>query len=149
MTANEIKNAWNTFKKEIAKEMTFGMTGTCYMNAKQIKNGTATIGLCIDKEYDDEIAWYLNSIERVNAYTTWTDEEKKNSEASSREIIKCYENKKVTYGTPANEAQIKSEAILNSKAFKKLAATIGIHNTELELASIGGGINDYKLRIHY
>ena len=149
MTANEIKNAWNLFKKEIDKELTFSLKGACYMNAKQIEKRTATIGLCIDLSYEAEIDMFYKSIERVNAYTTWTDEEKKRSEEHNLEWIKLFELKKATYGTKANEAKVKYEAITNSKAFQKLAATIGIKHTEIATASIGNGINDYKLRISY
>lgn len=149
MTANEIKNAWNVFKKEIAKEMPFSLTGCCYMNAKQIQNGTATIVLCNDIEYDEDIADRLRSIERVNAYTSWTDDEKKRSEASEREAIKYLESTKATYGTKANEAKIKAEAITNSKAFKKLAAAIGIKGAELEFTHKWAGLNIYQIRIAY
>lgn len=149
MTANEIKNAWNTFKKEIKKELTFDLTGCCYMNAKQIQNGTATICLCNDIEYDNDIAESLSSIERVNGYNAWTAEEKKRSEAKQREYIKFIENQKATYGTKANEAKTKNDAIIASNAYKKLAASIGIHDAELEFVHKWAGLNLYQVRISY
>ena len=150
MAANEIKKAWNTFKKEIAKEVTFiNLTGACYMNRKQLENGTATISLACNIPYDTEIARCYASIERVNGYTTWTDAEKKNNEEYYNRGIKAFENRKATYGTPANEAKTEYNAIIGSKAFQKLAAAIGINHTELELVSKGRGLDVFQVRIHY
>lgn len=149
MTANEIKNAWNTFKKEAKKEISFDLTGRCYMNAKQIESHTATIALCNDIEYDNEIACCVRSIERVNAYTSWTDEEKKNSEERNRESIEQYESLKAAYGTRANEAEVKYTTITESKAYKKMAKAIGIKNADLELVHKWEGLNLYQIRINY
>lgn len=149
MNATEIKNAWNTFKKEIKKEVSFDMTGDCYMNKKQIENGTATIALCNDIEYDREIAHHMDSIAQVNAYTSWTAEEKKNNENHNMEMIRKYESLKATYGTRSNEAATKFAEITGTKAFKKLAETIGITHTEKELVKKWEGLNIYQIRIHY
>ena len=149
MTPTEIKKAWNTFKKEIAKEVNFGMTGCCYMNAKQIANGTATICLCCDIEYDVEITRSRATIERVNGYTSWTDEEKKRSEKNSLESIANYENLKATYGNRANEAKTKATEITSTAAFKKLAQAISIQHFETELVKKWEGLNQYQIRIHY
>ena len=144
MNANEIKKAWNAFKKEIAKEVNFDLTGCCYMNAKQIANGTATITLCNDWEYDIEIQHYRNSIEKVNGYDSWSEEEKKRNEEHNLTRIAYYEARKAEYGTKMNEAYKKTEAIANSKAYQKLAATIGVNDYGVELKS---GV--YQLRINY
>lgn len=149
MTANEIKTAWNTFKKETKKEISFDMNGCCYMNAKQIANGTATICLCCDIEYDDEIKHHRNSIEKVNGYDTWTDEEKKRNEAHNMEMIAHYEHLKATYGDRANEAGTKAAEITNSAAFNKLAKAIGIQHFEVEFIKKWEGLNAYQIRIHY
>ena len=144
MTTTEIKNAWNTFKKEISKQVGFNMSGCCYMNAKQIANGTATIALCIDSDYDWGIEYHRKEIERVNGLNTWTSEEKKRSEARHLEKIAHYENLKNTYGTRANEAKTKAAEITASAAFQKLAQTIGIKATDWELTK-----DQYQIRIHY
>ena len=149
MHANEIKKAWNTFKKEAQKEISFSMSGSCYMNAKQIANGTATITLCSDTEYDACVRSRCEGIEMVNGYTTWTDEEKKNYEARNLEEIRFIEDKKAKYGNKANEANVKAAEIRSSKAFKKLAEAIGITAVNVELVKKWEGLNCYQIRIHY
>ena len=149
MNANEIKKAWNTFKKEAKKELSFSTNGCCYMNAKQIANGTATIFLCCDIEYDKEIAYHRASIAKVNGYDTWTDEEKKRSEEHNLEMIAYYERLKATYGDRPTEAEKKAGEIFFSAAFRKLADAIGIKDTELELVKKWEGLNQYQIRIHY
>ena len=149
MTPIEIKTAWNTFKKEAKKQISFDMTSCCYMNAKQIANGTATIAICNDIEYDTEIARQHRTIEQVNGYTSWTPEEKQRSEAHSLARIAEYEADKATYGTKANEAQTKAVEITSSAAFIKMAKTIGVHAFELELVKKWEGMNLYQIRIHY
>jgi hypothetical protein len=149
MTATEIKAAWNTFKKEAGKEISFDMTGTCYMNAKQIANGTATISLCNDIEYEDDIRYYRSSIERVNGYETWTAEEKEKHEAHEMKCIAACERGKAKYGTKANEAETKAAEILSSKAYKKLADAIGINNAGVEFVAKWAGLNVYQIRISY
>ena len=145
MNATEIKKAWNTFKKEIAKEVDFNLTGCCYMTARQINNGTATITLCFNMTYDREIDYHRKAIKRVNSYDTWTPEEKKKNEEHNTERIAYYEALKAKYGTRADEAAAKYEAIANSKAFEKLSECIGIDSYHVELNKD----NCYQLRISY
>lgn len=149
MTPTEIKAAWNIFKKESKKQVSFDMTGCCYMNAKQIANGTATIALCNDIEYDVEIDRSRRDDERVQGYDTWTTEEKARSKARHLELRAGYEAKKAAYGTKANEAQTKATEITSTAAFQKLAKAIGIHAFELELVKKWGDLNLYQVRIHY
>ena len=149
MNANEIKTAWNTFKKEVKKEVSFDMTGDCYMNKKQIENGTATICLCNDIEYDREIDRVMKRIAKVNDYDSWTAEEKKNSEIRDMEEVRKYETLKATYGTRSNEAVTKFAEITETKAFKKLTEIIGITRTEKELVKKWEGLSVYQIRIHY
>ena len=147
--ANEIKKAWNTFKKEIANEIDLDLTGCCYMNAKQIANGTATITLDLDWSYDDEIAYYHREIERVSA---WDGDDKERGERYARgysEKISRIEARKAAHGTRENETRNKVEQITNSAAFKKLAATIGIQSTALELGHYSRNLNTYQIRINY
>lgn len=149
MNANEIKNAWNTFKKEIAKEIDLDLTGCCYMNKKQIENGTATISLCIDWSYEDEIARHLREIER---FSSWDGENKERGEryiSEHRERIADVEARKATHGTRENEVKAWFEQITNSVAFKKLATTISIQSTDLELGKSYGSSALYQIRIHY
>jgi hypothetical protein len=149
MTNTEIKAAWNIFKKEAKKEITFDMTGDCYMNKKQIENGTATIVLCNDIEYDTDIAHYKMYIDRVNAYETWTDDEKKRNEEYNLDNIRRIERSKNRYGSKVKEAEIKYSEIVNSPSFKKLVKTIGVSAVEMELARKWEGLNVYQVRIHY
>lgn len=149
MTTTEIKAAWNTFKKEAKKEISFDLTGCCYMNAKQIANGTATITLCNDIEYDVEIARSRRDAERVQGYDTWTAEEKARNKAHHLDLEAGYEAEKATYGTKANEAQTKAAEITSSAAFVKLAHAISIQAFELELVKKWEGLNLYQIRIHY
>lgn len=149
MNVNEIKTAWNTFKKEIAKEIEFDLTGCCYMNKKQIENGTATITLMLDWSYDREIDYYLREIERVSK---WEGDNKERGERYTRdyrEKIAKIEAKKATYGTRENEARYWVEQITSSAAFKKLATAIGIHSTGIELGKYSSSIKSYQVRIHY
>lgn len=149
MTANEIKTAWNTFKKEAKKEISFDMTGCCYMNAQQIANGTATITLCNNNDYDLSIERSRSNIERVNGYDTWTVEGKKRNEECELAVIANLEQRKAKYGTKANEAKTKAAEITSSAAFKKLAKAIGIQHFEVEMVHKWETLDAYQLRIHY
>lgn len=149
MTANEIKTAWNTFKKEIAKELDLDLTGCYYMNKKQIENGTATITLMLDWSYDREISYYLRNIEN---YSSWDGENKERGERYAREYrekIAEVEAKKAAYSTRENEAKYVAEQITSSDAFKKLAAAIGIQRTHIDMGKYSSSINTYQVRIHY
>ena len=149
MNANEIKTAWNTFKKEIAKEIDLDLTGCCYMNKKQIENGTATITLGLDWSYDDEIAYYIRQIEY---YSSWDGENKERGERYTREYrekIADQEARKAAHGTREKETRGMVELITNSAAFKKLAAAISIQSTSLELGKYSKHINTYQIRINY
>ena len=148
MKNNEIKTAWNTFKKEAKKELSFGINGCCYMTAKQIAARTATIFLTADWEYDKAIAYHLNSIERVNGYNTWTEEEKKHHEEYELRMVEYYKRLQATYSTPGKEAEAKAEEIRNSKAFQKLSDAIGLKWAELERVN-KDGMHCYQVRIHY
>lgn len=146
--ANEIKAAWNTFKREAKKEISFDLSGCCYMNAKQIQNGTATITLCADTEYDEIISSYRTAIDRVNGYDTWTAKEKKERESYYLDAIEKCETEKATYGTKVNEVNAMTNEIINSAAFKKMTNVIGVHTYATELIK-KDGMNVYQIRIHY
>lgn len=149
MNATEIKKAWNTFKKEIAKEIDLDLTGCCYMNQKQIANGTATITLGLDWSYDREIANHNRAIE---GFLKWDGENKERGERYAREHseeLADLEARKATYGTRENETKAKAEMITSSAAFKKLATTIGIQHTGLDLGKYSSSLNTYQLRINY
>lgn len=145
MTNTEIKAAWNAFKKEAQKELSFSLTGCCYMTQKQINLGTATVTICCNIPYQTEIRRTLETIERVNGYDTWTAEEKKRSEESNLSVIRELQQREEKYGTVADEAKAKRDELLSSKAFKSLASAIGIRSAELEL----NGENVYQIRISY
>ena len=142
MTHTEIKNFWSLFKKAIVKEIDFDLTGCCYMNKKQLENGTATITLNNDIPFEIEINRLQASIERINGLDTWTAEEKQRNEKYNLEHIANYEARKAAHGTKINETQNHAEQILSSAAFQKLAKAIGIQDTAIEYTK---GI--YQLRI--
>lgn len=149
MNANEIKKAWNTFKKEIAKEIDLNLTGCCYMNAKQIENGTATITLGLDWSYDAEIKSLRRSIAY---YRTWDGDNKERGERFARdyeEKIAVLEAKKATYGTRENEHLHDVNEITGSAAFKKLANAIGVQNTSIDLGSYSKDLHTRQLRLCY
>lgn len=149
MTTTEIKKAWNVFKKEVQKETNIDLTGCCYMTAKQIANGTATITLQLDWSYEDEIA---NRLRDVEYFSSWTGDNKERGERYAREIrekIADLEARKSTYGTRLNEVKNDVEQITSSAAFKKLAAAIGIQSTCIDLGRYSSHLNIYQLRISY
>lgn len=149
MTNEMIKKAWNTFKKEIAKEIDLDLTGCCYMNAKQIENRTATITLQLNWSYDEEIACIARD---VDYYLTWDGDNKERGERYARdyrEKIAKIEARKATHGTRENEISADIEKITSSAAFKKLAAAIGIQSTGLDLGSYNKSLKVYQLRINY
>lgn len=149
MNATEIKKAWNTFKKEIAKEIDLDLTGCCYMNAKQIENGTATITLGLDWGYDAEIE---NLRKSIAYYRTWDGDNKERGERYARdyeEKITALEARKATYGTRENEHLQDVEKITTSAAFKKLANTIGVSGYGIDLGSYNKDLHTRQLRINY
>jgi hypothetical protein len=149
MTNEMIKKAWNTFKKEIAKEIDLDLTGCCYMTSKQIANHTATISQQLNWSYDDEIAYYLRETER---FLTWDGDNKERGERYAREYrekIAKLEARKATHGTRENEVNSDIETITSSAAFKKLATAIGIQSTCLDLGSYSKTLKVYQLRINY
>jgi hypothetical protein len=149
MTTTEIKSAWNKFKKDVQKETGIDRTGCCYMTAKQIANGTATITLQLTWSYDDEIATRLRDVEY---YSAWDGDNKERGERYAREYrekIANLEARKAAYGTRENEVRSTAEKITSSAAFQKLAAAIGIQNTGIDLGSYNGSLKVYQLRISY
>jgi hypothetical protein len=149
MTNTEIKNAWNVFKKEVQKETGLDLTGCCYMTAKQIANGTATITLQLDWSYDNEIA---NITRDIEYFSSWDGDNKERGERYARdyrEKIAKIEAKKATYGTREREVKNDTERITNSVAFKKLADAIGLRSYALELGRYSSSMNIHQLRISY
>ena len=123
LTNEEIKKAWETMKKEIKKELgtTYGFT----MNKKQIENRTATACICNNISYEREIAHAYNSIERIQAYDTWTEQEKADNKERNEQLIARYNEKLAQFGTKENEAITSLNQIENTKAYKKFVATMG------------------------
>lgn len=138
----EIKKAFEQMKKDLAKEV--GISGGFTMSAKQIKNRTATYCVCNNIPYEEQIAREKASDERVQGYTTWTDEEKANSHARSVETVKRYEARLAEFGTKENEAKVKMERIVNSKAFKKFSDEVGGCECNIEQMDIA-----YYIRFNY
>ena len=127
----DIKKAWEQMKKDLKKET--GISGGFTMNARQIKNRTATYSVCNIKTYDEDIAYYEANNAKVQGYTTWTDEEKAGCAARTAETVKEIQERKNQYGTKENEARYYEELIVSSKAFKKFEETVGEVKTNIEL----------------
>lgn len=124
---NEIKKAFEVFKKEIAKELNFNdwQKSGFTMSKRQIELRTATYLACNSLSFEEEIKRAEADIARVMAYDTWTDDEKARHEANKQEVIKINEEMRSRYGTKANMlVQVKKD-IEASKAFAKLQEVLG------------------------
>ena len=133
MTAEEIKKAWNTFKRELKKELSEAERIGFYMNTKQIANNTATINLgWYGWTYEEHISYYEESIIKVNGYESWTAEEKAKNEAYCKERIEYNKGLLEKYGTVENEAKTIYAGIISSKAYKKFASNFSSMDTCIE-----------------
>lgn len=120
MTDVEIKKAFDTMKRKLAKEI--GISSGYYCKAKQIENRTATLLVCNDTPYETEIERAQAIDERVQSYDTWTDAEKARSHEWSVKTIALYREKLAKYGTKSGELAATREALSNAEAFKAFAA---------------------------
>jgi hypothetical protein len=120
----DIKKAWNQFKKDIKKEG-LDLTGSCYLTAKQLANRTATILICNNIPYADEIKYTTAAIQKVCEFDTWTAEEKVRAIARDTEQIAKYTESLIKYGTKENEYKQTVEFILNSKAWNAFTTAVG------------------------
>ncbi len=147
----EIKKSWNQFKKDAKKEGLEFLNGCCYMTAKQISLGTATIYLCTSRSYEDEIQWYCKEINKIkiNKYGGWTADRQERGINCCNEKIAFYEGEKQKYGTRENEAKVKASTIVNSKAFKTFCEASGLNVTTAIETKIEYGVERYWLRIKY
>ena len=146
----ETKKAWNIFKKEIVKEGV-NVSGNCYMTSRQIANRTATILVCTNIPYAEEIKRENESLAKVIAYDTWTDAEKARSKEHCNARIAIYNRDMEKFGTKENELKITLEQIKNSNAFKKFCNNAEIEDT-VKLSTetkVQYGIGLYYIRIDY
>ena len=146
----EIKKAWNIFKKELAKE-DVNSCGTFSMTARQIANRTATILVCSNMPYAEQIEHEDKSLAQVMGYDSWTDEEKARSKESHDVRVAIYKRDMEKFGTKENELKVTLEQIKNSKAFKKFCANAEIEDTvtlSTEMKMLYG-IGYYYIRINY
>jgi len=120
---NEIKKAFETFKKELAKEV--GLKGGFTMSKRQIELRTATYLVNTIMSYDDEVKRLEEFDIRVQGYDTWTDSEKAKHHEDSIKQIEHYEAQKARFGSKANELIETVKMIKSSKAFAKLEEAIG------------------------
>lgn len=130
MTNTEIKKAWETMKKELKKEL--GIEGGFTMGAKQINNRTATYLVCNIVSYEEEIKRAKDSNAIVQAYDSWTAEEKAKRNAETERQVAQYEELLAKYGTKENELRMVHEELVNSKAFQKFASNFENVTTEVE-----------------
>ena len=137
------KKDFEQFKKAIKKEDKWFDTCAFYMTKRQELLHTATVTLVGNFSYESQIKYYKDSIERVDGYDTWTQEEKDKNREYCLNNIQKYEDRLATYGTPEEEAQVRFEQLKNTNAFKKLAA-MGV-TIELVLDSK----DCYSARFHY
>lgn len=149
MEGNEIKKAWNAFKREIKKETGIDFSGCCYMNKKQIENGTATILLCNDVPFEAEVQRLRKTIDTVNGYETWSDDEKKRSVSVCEEEIKRVLSDEERYATKENQANQIAAKVFDSNAFKAMASAIQITSSIVEFVKKWEGLGAYQIRIYY
>lgn len=147
MTNEELKKAWNKIKKAMVKKDS-DLNGSFRMTAKQIANRTATVSLCNTVEYDNEIEEKLKDNEKVQAYTTWTDEEKANAQADTDKYVARRKNRKAMFKTKENEAKMLAKMITESKEFKEFQNLTGA-TTTIELTHLWEGLDVYYLRVNY
>ena len=146
----EIKKAWNIFKKEIVKEG-IDVSGNCYMTARQIANRTATILVCSNMPYAEQIEREDKSLAQVMGYDSWTDEQKARSKESHDVRVAIYKRDMEKFGTKENELKVTLEQIKNSNAFKKFCVNAEIEDT-VRLSTetkVQYGIGYYYIRIDY
>ena len=120
MTDQEIKKAFDTMKRGLAKEI--GISSGYYCKAKQIENRTATLLVCNDIPYEDEIASAKAMDERVQSYDTWTDESKARHHSYALDAIARYQARLDKYGTKQGELIAVLHALQGSKSFQNFAA---------------------------
>ena len=127
LTDAEIKKAWDTMKKELKKEFknVDGLHGGFVMNAKQIKNRTATFTATGWESYEERIADYIKGHETVMTYDSWSDKAKQDHKVRTEEKIAYTKAKKAQFGTIENEAETYFNMIQSSKAFAKFCKTVG------------------------
>lgn len=147
MTNEEIKKEFNKVKKAMIKKDET-LTGCFRMTAKQLANRTATVCLCNNIEYDDEIDMALYEHMKVQAYTSWTDEEKARNKKEYDESIAKKKERKAMYGTKENEAKKLAEMITGSDEFKRFQEMTGA-TTSIELTHLWLDLSCYYLRISY
>ena len=142
MEMTEIKKAFEQMKKDAKKELgiSYGFT----MSAKQIKNRTATLSVCNDIPYEDEIRRAEADDRRVQSYDTWTAEEKANCHARTIANVEAIKTKLAKYGTKQKEAEAVERQITNSKAFKRFREAVGDCVTTIDHMDIC-----YYIRFHY
>lgn len=138
----ENKKAFEQMKKEIKKEL--GISGGFTMNAKQIKNRTATYAICNVIPFEEEIEKLQKTMERIQGYDTWTAEEKERSRQRDMVTMAYYEEELKKYGTKENKAIKVTEQIVNSKAFENFQNEVGKVEWNIEQMDIC-----YYIRFNY
>ena len=119
MTDVEIKKAFDTMKRKLAKEI--GIKSGYYCKAKQIGNRTATLCVCNDIPYEQEILREQEIDKRIQGYSNWCEDAKACRHADAVKRIAKYQAKLMKYKTKSNEAKSVKETIERSKAFKEFA----------------------------
>ena len=142
MTDKEIKKAFDTMKRSLAKEI--GIRSGYYCNARQIENRTATLLVCSCTPYEKEIERAKAIDKTVQGYTTWTDEEKAASHNRFLEDIARFQGKMERYKTKGCEFLAVKRAVSESKAYNAFAANFGKVTMDSEIAN-----NCYYIRFHY
>lgn len=138
----EIKKAFETFKKEIKKEL--GLSGGFTMSAKQIANRTATQIVVADIPFQTFIDQTIREDERIQSYDTWTDAQKARSHEEHIERIRRLGHRLNVYGTPYNMAVRRMCDIAASEAFRKFQENVG--QTSLNVEQMNGA---YYIRFNY
>lgn len=136
MTAQEIKKAFDTFKKELNKET--GIKGGFTMNCRQIENRTATWLISRAESYEASIA----------EFEAWAKKSDKFISAEGARRVEYFKAEREQYGTKENYIATMIDRMTGSKAFKKFCETVGNVKFHKEVSEYDGVMFVY-LRFNY
>lgn len=136
--ANEIKKAFEQFKKELNKET--GIKGGFTMNCRQIENRTATYAVCPTQGLDETISYF-------EKWIVENPETAKYAGCESR--VEYFKALKAEYGTRENYAKATVEKITGSKAFGKFSDIVGGVKWHIEISKDYCGNDWYYVRFNY
>ena len=146
MTNAEIKKAFETFKKEVVKELSsYGVSSGFTMSKRQIELRTATLIVNNIIPFDNEIKDATETDKKIQGYSSWSEESKEKTHKSYMEFIENCQKRKALYGSKENELMETKKAIEESAAFAKFQEKVGKTTLTTELQNNFA----YYIRFHY